>query len=261
MKSLGGGYRFQTGNSAFFANYRYQKSMENLFAKDANGQVFFDENLVAYKYRLITHHTDFSYLYQKNNHLFYSEVALNSITGDNYNVTEQGQNYRMTLDEATLKTIYQKTKGGRVNWGLDINVALQDFSAIDLLGVTEKKVKNVAFVINANRDLFYSDEAKLNVALGVNASFPTNASLHYSKVSSTNIIYDGVIKTDQLYDETTKWGPEVGLYFYKKINKKNQIKISTQLKSIFAVEKNLQHLTTDNGKNNLFLSTGISLFY
>lgn len=261
-KTFGGGYRFQNNNSAFFANYHYQKSMENLFAKDANGQVFFDENLVAYKYRLITHHADFSYLHQKNEHLFYSEIALNSITGDNYNAIEQGQNYRMTLDEASFRSIYQKTEGKKVKLGLTTQITLQDFSATDLLGVTEKKVKNLSLNIKASKDLYYSPDTKLNLETGINAYFPINSSLSYTKVSSTNVIYEGVIKNDQAYDDTSKIGPEIGVYFYKKINKKNHIKIFTQLNSVIALSNHYQDTIINyNKKSNFVLSSGISLFY
>jgi hypothetical protein len=236
--------------------------MENLFAKDANGQVFFDENLVAYKYRLITHHADFSYLHQKNEHLFYSEIALNSITGDNYNAIEQGQNYRMTLDEASFRSIYQKTEGKKVKLGLTTQITLQDFSATDLLGVTEKKVKNLSLNIKASKDLYYSPDTKLNLETGINAYFPINSSLSYTKVSSTNVIYEGVIKNDQAYDDTSKIGPEIGVYFYKKINKKNHIKIFTQLNSVIALSNHYQDTIINyNQKSNFVLSSGISLFY
>lgn len=266
-KNFGGGYSFETLKNFFNINFTYSKSMQDLFGNTGerdgrtSGYTYFDESLEKMKYRLVTYKTDANYWHKGDKMDFTSNVNFQSITGDNYNNAEFGQNYRMTLDKLSSVSSMILKDDQKIKFGATVEAVYNDFSAIDLLGVTYKYVKSLHLNIKFNKDIFYRDTQKVNLEVGAMSYFPVSESLKYTPASSNTLLYDQVIKNDHEFDSTSKLGPQLGLQLYQKVSAKTNLKIFTNFATLFPLNKRFEQNTGYNGNPNLYFNAGISLFY
>ena len=260
-RGYGAGYAFRGERDLITLNSDYSKSIETLFTKDAGGAVYFDESLENMKYRLRNYYAEANWLHSGAEKDIISSAHFKSITGDNYSVPEQGQNFRMTLDQAGFSNAVVWKDSRRVILGLNTSASYTDFSAIDLLGITYKYVKSIELNLTANRDLLYSPGFKLNLEAGLNSYIPVSQSLNYTPASSSDLMFNNVIAPDYAYDSATKLGPQFGLNFYSPITAKTNLRIFTSFAALYAISKEFQHQTGYPGTPNLYFNAGISLSY
>ncbi|MBB4805690.1 hypothetical protein HNP38_000962 [Chryseobacterium defluvii] len=260
-RNFGGGYAFESNRNFFNINFSYSKAMQTLFGKDANSVTYFEESLEKMKYRLVNYKTDANYWYKGEKMDFMSNVNFQSITGDNYNISEFGQNYRMTLDRLAFANHFLLRDQQKIKLGVTLEGIYNDFSAIDLLGVTYKYVKGMNLNLKFNKDIFYRDSQKVNLELGAVSYFPLSESLTYNAASSNTLLFDNVIKNDHEFDSTSQLGPHFGLQFYQKVTAKADLKIFTNFATLFPLNSSLEQNTDYNGNPNLYFNAGISLFY
>lgn len=259
--NAGAGYAYRGEKNLFTINYSYSKSMETLFGKSANGYTFFDESLEQMKYRVKNYQTDANYWYKGNSIQYFGNLNFQSITGDNYSLTELGQNYRMTLDRLSLHQSLLWKDQDKTILGLGLQTIFSDFSARDLLGVTNKYVKSLDINVSANKDILKNDKQRVNILVGAKSYFPISESLEYQAASSTNLFYDNVIKNDYYYDKTSKLGPQIGLQFFQRISNKTDLKIFTNFATLFPLNSVMDENVNYNGNPNMIFNTGISLYY
>ena len=266
-RNLGGGYTFESQKNFFNINFSYTKAMQNLYGhtgelnNNQTGDTFFKESLEKMKYRLVNYKTDANYWYKGDKMDFMSNVNFQSITGDNYNISEFGQNYRMTLDRLSTANHFLLRDGKKIKFGATLEGIYNDFSAIDLLGETYKYVKSLNLNLKFNKDIFYRDTQKVNLEIGAMSYFTLSESLVYTPASSNTLLFDNVIKNDHEFDSTSKLGPQFGLQFYQKVSAKTDLKIFTNFATLFPLNKDLEQNTAYNGNPNLYFNAGISLFY
>ncbi len=260
-KNFGAGYAYRGEKNYFTINYSYSKSMETLYGQNADGYTYFNDALAQMKYRLIHYETDANYWYKGDKMEYFTHLNFQSITGDNYSLTEMGQNYRMTLDKLTFSNYLIWKDAEKTKLGIGLEAAYSDFSAIDLLGITHKYVKSLDLNLKVNKDIFYTSTQKINVEVGAQSYFPLSESLTYNPASSTQIFYDNVIRKDYYFDKTTKIGPKIGIQFFQKVRAKTDLKIFTNFASLFSTNSVLKDNTDYNGNPNLVFNAGISLYY
>ncbi len=260
-RGYGGGYAFQGEHDLITVNSGYSKSIETLFTKDAGGAVYFDESLENMKYRLKNYYAQMQWLRRGAEKDIISNLDLKSITGDNYSVPEQGQNFRMTLDRAELSNAVVWKDRKRVLLGLNTSASYSDFSATDLLGVTYKHIKSFDLQFAANRDLLHSTEFILNLEVGADAYIPLSQSLNYIAASSSDLMFNNVIAPDHAFDSTTKLGPQLTLNFYRPLTARTNLRIFTSFAALYALSSEFQDQTDYSGTPNLRFNAGISLFY
>lgn len=261
LNSGGVGYAFRGEKDYFTINYNYSKSLQTLYGKSAEGYTYFDESLEQMKYRLTNYQTDANYWRKGVRFDYMANLNFQSITGDNYSLTEMGQNYRMTLDQLALdQKIIFKNEDGSTS-GIGLNATYSDFSAVDLLGSTEKYIKSLDLALVGNKDVVNNSKQRLNLELGAKAYFPLNTELNYVPASPTTLFYDNVIAHDQLYDQTSKLGPQLGIQFFQSIKNKTQLKIFTTFASLFALDTKMKDSGYYNGNPNLYFRAGLALFY
>jgi hypothetical protein len=260
-KTFGGAYAFQSKNHFVNVSYSYDKSMEDVFTRSADGTVYLDKSLIRFKYREISHFADLNYYYQGDENKWLAYFSYKTTQGDNYNVPEAGQNYRMTNDQFHLKTQFLNLDKDRTNYVIGADALYQKQSNIDLLGVIHKNVECVDFKIFANKDFFYeSPSQRLNVEIAGLGYMPLSNDLSYQAVSSS-AFYDAVISKDYVYDQTKKLGMSFGLQYYMPFKKRNSIKFFANFTNMFAVSKEYENMTGKSQNNNLYFNSGISLFY
>jgi|GEM_PF-825054 len=266
-RNFGAGYAFENPKNFFNINFSYSKAMQNLYGNTGElynlptGSTYFAESLEKMKYRLVNYKTDANYWYKSETADFMSNVNFQSITGDNYNNAEFGQNYRMTLDRLSTANNFLLKDGKKIKFGAVLEGVYNDFSAIDLLGITYKYVTSLNLNLKFNKDIFYRETQKVNLEMGAMSYFPLKESLQYTPASSNTLLYDHVIKNDHEFDRTSKLGPQFGLQFYQRVSAKTDLKIFTNFAALFPLSRDLEQSTEYNGNPNLYFNAGISLFY
>lgn len=266
-RNFGGGYAFENQKNFFNVNFSYSKAMQNLYGhtgelhNSTSGETFFKESLEKMKYRLVNYKTDANYWYKGDKMDVMSNVDFQSITGDNYNISEFGQNYRMTLDRLATSNHFLLRDAQKIKFGVSLEGVYNNFSAIDLLGVTYKYVKSLNLNLKFNKDIFYTNTQKVNLEAGAMSYFPLSESLEYIPASSNTVLFDNVIKNDHEFDKVSKLGPQFGVRFYQKITSKTDLKIFTNFATLFPLSNKLEQNTDYNGNPNLYFNAGISLFY
>lgn len=260
-RNAGAGYAYRGEKNLFTINYSYSKSMETLFSKSADGYTYFEESLEKMKYRVKNYQTDANYWHKGNAIEYFGNLNFQSITGDNYSLTELGQNYRMTLDCLALNQSLLWKDNSRTVLGVGLQAVYSDFSARDLLGITDKYVKSLDLNLTVNKDLLKNDKQRVNVALGAKSYFPLSESLEYNPASTTSIFSDNVIKNDYYYDKTSKLGPHIGVQFFQKVASKTDLKIFTNFATLFPINSVMEENVSYNGNPNMIFNAGISLYY
>ncbi len=260
-RNAGAGYAYRGEKNLFTINYSYSKSMETLFGRNASNYTYFDDSLAQMKYRVKNYQTDANYWYKGNVIEYFGNINFQSITGDNYSLSELGQNYRMTLDRLALNQALLWKDQSKTILGIGLDAIYTDFSARDLLGITDKYVKSLEVNLVANKDVFKNEKQRVNLALGAKSYFPLSESLAYNPASSTTLFYDNVIKNDYYYDKTTKLGPQVGVQFFQKVSSKTDLKIFSNFTSLFALNAVMKENANYNGNPTMIFNMGISLYY
>ncbi len=260
-RNFGGGYSFENRKNFFNVNFSYSTKMQDLFERDESNNTYFEESLEKMKYRLVNYQTDANYWYKGEYLDVMSNINFQSMTGDNYNNAEFGQNYRMTLDRLSTTNHFLLREGSKILFGATLEGMYNDFSAIDLLGITYKYVKSIDLNIRLNKDIFYTDSRKINLEAGAASYFPVKESLTYLPASSNTLLYDNVIANDHAFDSTSKLGPLLGLQFCQKVGTGTDLRVFTRFSALFPLNKDFQQHTGYNGNPNLIFNAGISLFY
>lgn len=260
LKNYGAGYRYQKSNVHLSLNYSHHKTMENIYVKSGQNQVYIDKSLETMKYREITHEIFGSAVYTAGTATFMADFGAEFVTGDNFNNQEQGQNYRKTLDRYFADFSYlQKSFSGKYR-GLTLESQLNHFSGRDLLGVTDKKVQSLDLGLNAQSDLYRNGNRNVNARLGIHHYFPILTELNYAQATSNTMFYNNVMLHDHYYDLVSKTGISAEISFTDRIRKNTSWRFFTKLATVLAHQKD--PVPTDYFKNpTLVFQTGVTFFY
>ena len=260
LRNMGGGYRFQNEKLHFNLNYAYSKTMENIYTRSAYNQVYIDQDLEYMKYREIFHEVFGSLVYHSENAKILSDFGAKILTGDNYNIVEQGQNFRKTWDHYFANFTYLKQGISGKYYGLKLKSEVNDFRAQDLLGVSDKKVQTLDLGLQFQSELYKNNNQNLNAAIGVNHYFPLQADLAFTQVSSSSTFYDRVILPDHYYDSTSKTGVSAEISFSDRFMKNTSWKIFSKFGAVFAHQSD--EVPNQYYRNpNVYFQTGITFFY
>lgn len=254
--NYGAGYSFSSRKTQFNLNYRYHWGMENIYVEDAKSNVYIDPNLVSLKYRETMHKITANVQHQSSYGKWFSDFGAYLKTGDNFNVQENGQNYRLISDLYFANVRFLANDIKSRNWGVTLESRLHDFRAKDLLGVSDKKVNALEVDVKVHRDLFKTVKQKINAEVGVLNYIPLETGLIYNAASSDTSFYQNVMLPDQNYDAEAKTGFTAGLSFYSDFYRNTKLRIFANFASLFATG----NILNDVGPKTMF-SSGISIYY
>jgi len=261
-KNFGAGYQFQNNRNSIGISYKYNKSMENFYGRDGRGKVYIDEDLIQFKYKVVSHFTNLNYYYDGEKLDYKLDFKYNKNQGDNFSVAERGQNYRMNQEFASLYGGIIKKENNRVLYGLELgaNYARQKYA--DLLGSTNKKVNSIEIEAILNRDVLALQKNKLNLQLSLKNYTAIDEALLYIPASSNTSFADNVIIPDHAFDATSKLQSKILAQHYITLPKNRTLRIFANYATLIALDKKYQEYVSDfETKYNTYLNAGISINY
>lgn len=261
-KNFGLGYQFQNERNSLGVTYKFNKSMEDLYRKDANGNVYIQKDLKQYRYRFYSNTAKLNYYHDGASKDYKLQLEYSAGQGDNFSVAENGQNYRMNLDRLQLSSGIIKKENDRVIYNFELIGAYAKHKYIDLLGNTNKKLNTLEIQAVFNKDLFVNEKNKLNLEFGVNYYVALNEDLVYVPTSSNTSFADNVIIPDHAYDSTSKLQSNIVANYYIKLPKKKTLQLFINYKTLTALDnKHLEYYANLNTKASTYFNGGISINY
>ncbi len=262
-KNLGFGYQYQNNRNSWNASYRYNKSMESFYGKNARGYVYIDDELKQFMYRVISHTTDLNYFYDGVDKDYKLRFSYEKQKGDNFSVRENGQNYRMNLDIFSFNSGVIKKDKNRVVYSFEFGANYMRHKYVDLLGSTDKRLNTLELSAAFNKDLLSKEKNTLNLALGLQHYQALDESLLFIPISTSNLSFaDNVIQPDQAYDATSKLRSNIMLQYQYSLSKTKKLRIFANYNTLVAIGDQYKTYTTDyNTKESTYFNTGISIIY
>lgn len=204
-QQLGLGYQYQKDNQIINANYYYQKSMKDLYARNVNGNVFIDKNLITHKYRTLTYGANVNYIRLQNQWSYKAQLRLKTVTGDNFSVIEQGRNYHSTQDQigATFGFL-KRADQQRIAIRAEIYTDYHQNRYTDLLGFTDKKINSLLTGCVIGSDLYRKGAHRLYVETDWAFYQALDEGLIYNATSSASYFDQGVLYPDHAYDVSSR---------------------------------------------------------
>lgn len=222
---LGAGYHYQNEQQQFYLNYAYEKGMKDLYARDANGNVYINEDLISHKYRTITYSADANYIWHTAHRSYKAQLRWKDLTGDNYSVLEQGQNYRATQQAvgATIGTLSKAN--GRTHYRLEMYTDYNQNRYIDLLGYTDKKVNSLTSGFILGSDVYFHPTKRVYLEGDLGFYKALDEGLIYNPTTTNNYFANGVIFPDHAYDANSRLQASLLARFSMQLPKQRELGI------------------------------------
>lgn len=261
-KGFGFGYQYQAKKQSLSVNYSFNKSMENCYGKDANGNVYIDETLVRFKYRIINHKAKLDYWFDGATTDYKMGLNFDSQQGDNFSVAENGQNFRMSKDKIGFYTGLLKKENNLVLYSFEFETAYTEHQYIDLLGSTNKQLNTLDLKVSFNKDFNINAKNKLNLEIGIQHYSVLQEQLIIVSTTTDTSFLDNVVRPDHAFDLTSKLQPEVVLNHTVFLSKGKQLRVFVNAKTTTALDKKYQvYDSTLSIGHNQYLSAGIAIIY
>jgi hypothetical protein len=261
-KNFGLGYQYQKDRNSLNLGYKFNKSMEDFYGKDANNEIYIDDALIQYRYRFFSNTAKLNYYHDGELKDYKVQLEYKSSQGDNFSVAENGQNFRMNLDRFQFNSGIIKKEQDRVLYNFELNAAYAKHKYIDLLGSTNKKLNTLEIQTIFNKDVFVNEKNKLNLEFGVKYYVALNEDLVYVPVSSNTSFASNVIIPDHAYDSTSKLQSNIVANYYIKLPKKKTLQLFMNYRTLTALDaKHMQYTADLNTKASTYFNGGISINY
>lgn len=261
-ENFGAGYQYQNNKNSISLAYKYNKSMDDFYGRDANGKIYIEKDLIQFKYRLVSHETKLNYFYDGDKTDYKLQLKYTKDQGDNYSVAERGQNYRMNLEKLSFQAGLIKKENDRVLYSFEITGNYAQHKYVDLLGRTNKKLNAFEAEASFNRDILVLKNNRLNLALSFQNYSALDEALLYVPITNSNYFAENVVIPDHAFDITSKLQSKIVAQHYISLPKKRTLRIFANYAALFALDKKYEAYVSDfENKNNTYLNAGISINY
>lgn len=257
-KKLGGGYQLQLAKTLISGNYSYQKNLENFYDED-----FLDDQYLKFQYQTITHSGAIRWRQLMGNKTLRSTLSGFKTTSKNYDVTSQGSNYMNRQRNITWDINLLKQNQQIVKYYVGAFAAYNQNRYMDQLGYVDQKINSLTAGIYANRDIEIKNNSKFNVGLAFNYYTALKSELDYLNLSGTtdNVLYREVIAHDFTYNAMDKLDAKADVRYVLPVKNNKNVVVYTQLRSIFALDKNRNQPVDINTETTYQVNVGIQLNY
>ena len=261
-RNLATGYQFQNARNSLSVRYKYDKSLQDFYRKNAEGQVLIDDAQIAYRYRVVTHKTAAQYFHDGAQRDYNVQLSYEQQQGDNFSVAEDGQNFRKNLDRASLTAGIIHKQQQRVAYAAEFGIVYSKHAYIDLLGSTDKRLNTIETQLSVNRDVWANAANRLNIEVQGSYYFATDQNLSFVPAASNTSFADNVIFPDHAYDVTAKCVPRMAVHYYISLPKTKTLRIFADYSANIAVgDRYLSYYNNLDTKSSSIFNMGIAINY
>lgn len=260
--NFGGGYQYQTNRDFFSATYKYNKSMDDFYGRDANGRVYIDKKLISFKYKDVSHAIMANYFHDGDIFDYKLQLKYAKNQGDNFSIAERGQNFRMNLEKVFFQAGLIKKESDRVIYSFEITGNYAKHKYVDLLGLTQKKLNTIEIEAKINRDVFALKKNKLNLELSFQNYTALDEAFLFSSITNGNYFAENVIIPDHGFDVTSKLQSKIMAQYFITLPKNRTLRIFSDYATLFALDKKYESYVDDFvNKHNTYFNAGVSINY
>ena len=235
--SFGGGYQYKNEERSFRVTYNYKEKIQHTFNRDGDNNVYFEEELVAYKYKNARHQLELLYDYDGDQVDHQLQLHYAQEQGDNYSVKDRGQNYQHKIREVSMGTSWLKLKEKQLLWQVKFDASYQDATYTDLLGYTQKELSFLQLSAQWNKDIWYSKKQVFNLGVSARAYFSLDEQLDVRQVTSDTSFMENVILPDHGYDITQKLGSSLHANYTLRLDNHKSLRFFANYKALFSLDK------------------------
>ena len=257
------GYTFKTNSQSLSLFYQYAKSMNNFYQKNefssgSNTPVQNEEN-VRYKLRTLSNKINALYIKSFEKDQLIASAQVNFSKQANFNTRTFIQNYQLKNQNLNLNVNYLKDSQSDLKTAFGGQIFIDNLTAIDLLGSTNKQINSLQFSIFANKEFRLNKNNKLFAHLEVGTYQLLKNELDYKAITQDQDFANKVIIHDHIYDGTSKLLSKVKLYYDVQLKKGKTLRVNIDYQNLSALKNNKQEQQI-NGTNH-YINTGVSIFY
>lgn len=257
------GYSFKSNSTFLNFFYQYSKSMNNFYQKNEftsnNNTPLQTEENVRFKLRNITHKANLLYIQNFKNDQLIASLKVNFEKQNNFNTRTFTQNFQLKNQKINLNVNYLIDAQSDSKSAFGTNIELNNLTAKDLLGVTNKHINSIEFSIFANKEFRLNKNNKLFAHLEIGTYQLLKNNLDYRAITQDQDFANKVIIHDHIYDGTSKLITKGKLYYDIQLKKGKMLRINLDYQNLSALKNNKQE-NQINGSNH-YINTGVSIFY
>lgn len=257
-KKAGAGYNLNLKNTVLTAHYIYQKNLENWFDDE-----FENDNFKRFQYQTISHQGGLRLRQNLEGKVLRSSLLASKTTSKNYDVKAFGTNYMNRQRNVTFDVNLLNQKKQLVDYYVGVFASYNQNRYMDQLGYIDQKINSLTAGIYANRDIESKNNAKFNIGLGFNYYTALKNELDFLNISGSteNVFYKEVVAHDFVFNSMDKLDANADVRYILPVKNNKNIVLYTQLRSIFALDKNRNQSINLNTETTYQVNFGIQLNY
>ncbi|RLZ09093.1 DUF6850 family outer membrane beta-barrel protein [Faecalibacter macacae] len=257
-KKAGAGYQYNSANTLLSGQYTYQENLENFY-----DDKFMNDKFKRFQYQTITHQGAIRLKQNINDKILRSSLSGFKTTSKNYDVKALGTNYMNRQRNITFDVNLLKQNNQIVKYYVGAFAAYNQNRYMDQLGYVDQKINSLTAGIYANRDIESKNDAKFNVGVGLNYYTALKNELDFLNLTGAtdNVFYKEVIAHDFVYNSMDKLDAKADVRYILPVKNNKNVVIYTQLRSIFALDKNRNQTIDLNTETTYQVNFGIQLNY
>jgi len=257
-KKVGAGYQLNLNKTLLSGQYTFQKNLENLYDED-----FLDDQYLRFQYQTISHSGAIRLRQLLDGKVLRSTLSGSKTTGKNYDVSAFGSNYMNRQRNITWDVNLLKQNKNLVKYYIGAFVAYNQNRYMDQLGYIDQKMNTITAGIYTNRDIETNNNSKFNLGLGFNYYTALKHELNYLNLSGAteNVFFKEVIAHDFAYNSMDRLDAKADVRYILPVKNNKNVVLYTQLRSIFALDKNRNQTIDLNTETTYQVNFGIQLNY
>ncbi|MBF0595925.1 DUF6850 family outer membrane beta-barrel protein [Faecalibacter rhinopitheci] len=258
FKHLGAGYQYTSANTVLGVDYAYEHDLENIYNEE-----FKSDSYLRFQYQTISYQGNLRLRHRINDKVLRANLSGYKTTSKNFDNISIGTNYMNRQRNVTFDINFSKQKDQLVKYYFGAIASYNQNRYMDQLAYVDQKINSLNVGIYGNKDIETNNKSKFNIGLSFNYYTAIKNELDYINIYGTtdNIFYNEVIRNDFAYNSLDKLDTRADIRYILPIKNNKNVVIYTQLRSIFALNKNRNNVVEINTNTTYQANFGIQLNY